>query len=123
MFTNETITIARQDGELTDALRNKHGEPVYELFKPNSDEFWFLAIKTPEDGYEGECSEVVGIYLDREESEDAAQLLREQHHLPFDDISAFDYLYTNSRLEEDDDAEELKTLPAIQFINREHHLA
>ena len=121
MFTNETITISRQDGKLTDALSNKHGEPTHDFFKPNGDEFWFLTIAKPEDedGYQ-ERDEVVGIYLDPQDCKDAADALRDRNFVPQQNISAAEYLEVNGEPEKITDEKAFKELHAIQYINGEH---
>ena len=114
----KTVAIRRQDGEVIDALANANGEPVFDYYKPwGREEFYFLNVKTPDDD-----AVAVGIYLDRGMCEDAADILRETNCVPLDDISAFDYLYNNCKLDEVDEGEEdaLKEIPAIQFINREY---
>lgn len=121
-MTDKFFTITRQDGKKIYVQLDTDG--LFDWDIRNDGEAYLLVVTSPysydEDAlniYDDDC--VIGVFYTRQEAKDAAGIMEETSIVPYNPLSAIDYLEANNNDLSFKDRRELKGLTALQYINEE----
>lgn len=126
--TFETFTVTRQDGVQVHFLLDDdktldwditHYGEAYLLVVRNAFEVYFDDGDNGEQGHEVTYhnGHVIGVYYDRDSANDAAEQMETYGRVPFEVISATEYLDAEGKLDTPKQARELKGISALHYLN------
>lgn len=106
----KNFLVTRQDGKEFEISTRKVN---WDFFRQG--EAYHLVVTDAESDIE----QVVGVYYDEAMTRDAAESLELFGRVPYEKISAADYLDAEGKLESNEQEAELKNYHALQYINDE----